>query len=271
MESEIDPEARWRQKPLVQRDSRSERTASWDSDSMVFIVKSRPDFAPGAFKHSCGKLVLRPLAIRCSGAGALYAVTHHTFPGNVRFAPSDLTLHGSVATRTRCATKYSTVQFAFLERIELPEHQANMSEDFQQDVETVGRIETVPTILEVVCRTTGMGFAAVARVTEDRWGACSVLDEIDFGLKPGGELKVETTICQEIRQSRTPVVIDNVAEDDLWCTHATPAMYGFRSYISVPIILGDGSFFGTLCAIDPRPARLNTPETIRHVPPFLPS
>ena len=39
-------------------------------------------------------------------------------------------------------------------------------------------------------------------------------------------------------------------------------MYGFQSYVSMPIILADGSFFGTLCAIDPRPARLKTPETI---------
>ena len=30
----------------------------------------------------------------------------------------------------------------------------------------------------------------------------------------------------------------------------------------MPIILADGSFFGTLCAIDPRPARLNTPQTV---------
>jgi signal transduction histidine kinase len=137
-----------------------------------------------------------------------------------------------------------------------------MAQDFQADVESVGRIEAVPTILEVVCRTTGMRFAAVARVTEDRWIACSVLDEIDFGLKPGGELKVETTICDEIRQSHQPVVIDHVAEDEVWCGHPTPAMYGFQSYISIPIILADGSFFGTLCAIDPRPARLKTPEII---------
>jgi signal transduction histidine kinase len=39
-------------------------------------------------------------------------------------------------------------------------------------------------------------------------------------------------------------------------------MYGFQSYISMPIVLSDGAFWGTLCAIDPRPARLNTPETI---------
>ncbi len=39
-------------------------------------------------------------------------------------------------------------------------------------------------------------------------------------------------------------------------------MYGFQSYISVPINLPDGRFFGTLCGIDPKPARLNTPETL---------
>jgi len=137
-----------------------------------------------------------------------------------------------------------------------------MARDFQADIERVNGIAAVPTILEVVCRTTGMGFAAVARVTEDRWIACSVLDQISFGLKPGGELKVETTICHEIRHSGEPVVINHVAEDPEWRDHACPALYGFQSYISVPIRLADGSFFGTLCAIDPRPARLNTPEVI---------
>jgi signal transduction histidine kinase len=137
-----------------------------------------------------------------------------------------------------------------------------IAQDFQADVESVSRIRAVPTILDVVCRTAGLRFAAVARVTGERWIACSVLDEIGFGLKTGGELNVESTICHEIRQSREPVIIDNVAEDEAWCRHQTPAMYGFQSYISMPIILADGSFFGTLCALDPLPARLNTPETI---------
>jgi GAF domain-containing protein len=137
-----------------------------------------------------------------------------------------------------------------------------MAEDFQSDIEAVSRISAVPRILEVVCQSTGMRFAAVARVTENHWLACSVLDEIDFGLKPGGELKIESTICNEIRQSRQPVIIDHVAQEPEWCNHATPAMYGFQSYISMPIILADGSFFGTLCAIDPLPARIKTPATI---------
>ena len=138
-----------------------------------------------------------------------------------------------------------------------------MSKDnFADDLEAVSRINAVPMILEVVCRTTGMGFAAVARVTERRWIACAVRDEIAFGLTPGGELQVATTLCDEIRDSGRAIVIDHVSEDASFCQHPTPKMYGFQSYISMPIVLPDGRFFGTLCAIDPKPARLNKPETV---------
>jgi signal transduction histidine kinase len=132
----------------------------------------------------------------------------------------------------------------------------------EKDVALVSGIEAVPRILEVICRTTGLGFAAVARVTESRWVCCSVRDEIAFGLQPGGELRVETTLCNEIRGSREPVVIEHVAEDPRFRDHPTPAMYGFQSYISVPVVRADGSFWGTLCAIDPKPARLKEPAVL---------
>ena len=136
-----------------------------------------------------------------------------------------------------------------------------MSHDFDVDIAAVQRTEAMSRILEVVCRTTGMGFAAVARVTEERWIACAVRDEIEFGLQPGGELSVATTLCNEIRHSGEALAINHVAEEQAYCGHPTPAMYGFQSYISVPIVLAGGAFFGTLCAIDPRPARVNTPCT----------
>lgn len=133
--------------------------------------------------------------------------------------------------------------------------------DHTAEIEAVAWIAIVPTILDIVCRTTGMGFAAVARVTDTRWIACGVLDNIRFGLRPGDELQVETTICHEIRQSGDPVIIDDVSTDAQYSGHPTPSSYGFQSYISMPIILRDGTFFGTLCAIDPKPRTLNTPET----------
>ncbi len=41
-------------------------------------------------------------------------------------------------------------------------------DDIQVDVQAIGRMAEVPTILEVICKTTGMGFSAVARVTDIR-------------------------------------------------------------------------------------------------------
>jgi GAF domain-containing protein len=108
-------------------------------------------------------------------------------------------------------------------------------------------------ILSEVCELTDMGFAAVARVTEDRWIACQVLDRIEFGMDPGGELKICETICDEIRDSGEAVVFDDASTDIKWSRHPVPVIYGFKSYCSFPVYLDDGSFFGTLCAIDPEP------------------
>lgn len=137
-----------------------------------------------------------------------------------------------------------------------------MAHDFQADLDAVASISVVPTILDVIQQSTGMGFVAVARVTPDRWVACQTLDLIDFGLRPGGELQVETTICHEIRQCGELVIIDDVSASEAYANHHTPLQYGFKSYISVPIYTRGNVFFGTLCAIDPNPAKLSGPATV---------
>jgi GAF domain-containing protein len=107
-----------------------------------------------------------------------------------------------------------------------------------------------------------MGFAAVARVTEDRWVACQVLDRIGFGLLPGAELEIQKTICNEIRQHAKAVVFDDAINDPSWETHPVPIFYGFRSYASFPVFLADGTFYGTLCAIDPQPRQLSSEHVL---------
>lgn len=136
-----------------------------------------------------------------------------------------------------------------------------MARSILDDLLTVQRISAVPAILQVVSETTGLRFAAVARVTEDSWTACAVLDRIEFGLKVGGELDVTTTLCSEIHASQQPIIISQVSADPGYCNHHTPQMYGFESYISVPVLRADGSFFGTLCALDPLPRDLSSPAT----------
>lgn len=135
-----------------------------------------------------------------------------------------------------------------------------LSPEFLADIAAVQHIDAVKAILSDVCRITGMGFAAVARVTDQRWIVCQVQDDIAFGLDPGDELEVGTTICDEIRGDGQAVVIDNVSAEPRWRAHHTPIMYGFKSYISVPILRADGSFFGTLCAIDPAPRATSLSE-----------
>ncbi|WP_295958484.1 ATP-binding protein [Rhodoferax sp.] len=136
------------------------------------------------------------------------------------------------------------------------------AEEILHDVALVGRIESVPTILRVLCEITGMGFAAVARVTDGTWTACSVRDEISFGLLPGGQLDVNTTLCKQVRFTRIPVVIEQASANPQYRDHITPRTYAIESYVSVPILLSDGTYFGNLCAIDPRPAPVSEPRIV---------
>ena len=133
------------------------------------------------------------------------------------------------------------------------------AEEVGNDIAAVGRIEAVPTLLQVLCDITGMRFAAVARVSAGTWTACAVHDGIGFGLESGGQLDVNTTLCKEVRETRTPIVIEHASEDPVYRTHHTPRTYAIESYVSVPIILPDGEYFGNLCAIDPLPAKLSDP------------
>lgn len=139
---------------------------------------------------------------------------------------------------------------------------SDLPEDIVRDIAAIARIDAVPSLLRVICQTTGMGFAAVARVTDGSWTACAVQDEIAFGLPAGGQLEIGSTLCRESRAALKPIAIDHVAIDPVYRDHDTPRIYGFQSYISVPIVLADGSYFGNLCAIDPKPAKVSDDRTV---------
>jgi len=60
-----------------------------------------------------------------------------------------------------------------------------------------------------------------------------------------------------------PIAFDHASEDLVYKDHQTPKLYKIESYISVPIVLRDGRYFGNLCAIDPAPAAVANARTIR--------
>lgn len=135
--------------------------------------------------------------------------------------------------------------------------------EFLEDYEAASRVSTLPKVLEVVCRTTGMGFAVLAKVTGDRWIACGVQDNINLGIGTGAELDVETTVCHTVRQLGTPLIVESTDESDDFRDHPARRIHGFRSFISVPVVLPDGRFFGTLSALDMEPRSLGGGETLR--------
>ena len=128
-------------------------------------------------------------------------------------------------------------------------------------VAAVARIDLVPTLLKVLCEMTGMRVALVARVTDKTWTACAVKDEAHFGLKPGMELAVNTTLCFDARASRAPIVIEHASADPRYYPHGAPKRYPIESYISVPIIRANGDYFGNLSTLDPRPSKV-APRTL---------
>jgi signal transduction histidine kinase len=134
--------------------------------------------------------------------------------------------------------------------------------DQSSDIAAIQSISSVQTILEAVAALTGLRFVCIARVTDDSWTTCAVLDKLDFGLKVGDGLDVATTLCEEVRDTGKPVVIDNVSTDPKYRDHHTPRIYGFQSYISIPVLRPDGGYFGTLCALDPLAAMVSDAATV---------
>ncbi|MED5424196.1 MAG: GAF domain-containing protein, partial [Pseudomonadota bacterium] len=125
-----------------------------------------------------------------------------------------------------------------------------------QDIQAIDAIEAIPHIMQILASSLNLRFICVARVTEEAWTLCAVLDNAEFGLTPGDHLDIETTFCRSVRASRKEIVINHASADEEYCDNPIPVMYGFESYFSYPIYDANGDFFGTLCGLDPEPREL---------------
>lgn len=135
--------------------------------------------------------------------------------------------------------------------------------DLQREVEAAFRIDGLPKILDAACSLVGFHRATFARVTETRWVACGIRDHDTMDICSGLELDVKTLICDDVRRTRKPVIINSVSEDPVYRDHPGPRTYNFESAISIPVYFQGGDFFGTLTALGDKPAVLDGPETLR--------
>ena len=137
-----------------------------------------------------------------------------------------------------------------------------MDKAIQHCVAEVQAISAVPDIMHTLAELTGLRFICVAHVTDATWTACAIMDQLDFGLKPGDPLDVTTTLCEDVRDTGMAIVIDSVDDSPTYRDHATPLLYGFKSYFSLPLFRPCGAYFGTLCGLDPHPASLSNKTTV---------
>ncbi len=132
--------------------------------------------------------------------------------------------------------------------------------DFQGDIEIMANSDTIRVILETVMLATGMRWAAVARVTKDRWVACRTADDLAFGMAEGDEIAIDQTFCNSVRQNGEWILFDDASKNPLYADHPITRQFGIVSYLSVPVLRADGAFFGTLCALDTVPRKIEGPR-----------
>jgi hypothetical protein len=68
-----------------------------------------------------------------------------------------------------------------------------MQTQINNDIDFVSRIAAVNMILKTLQSLTEMRISLVARVTDDSWSACAVLDQAGFGINTGDQLELSTT------------------------------------------------------------------------------
>jgi signal transduction histidine kinase len=126
-----------------------------------------------------------------------------------------------------------------LNEIRLP---SQMAPGMAGDIVTLGTLGAIPILLQVLCDSTGMGFAVLACATGSGWTAGAVEDRIGLGVRCGDEFNIEAA-------PKHCFVLRHGAEQQ------TP----LARYLWVPILLAEGRYLGNLCVVDPRPANPTPP------------
>jgi signal transduction histidine kinase len=135
------------------------------------------------------------------------------------------------------------------------------SQDVACAVAAIGRIDVVPTLLKVLCEMTGLRFAAVAGVEDGTWTAYAVKDDLSLGVQPGCELSFMANLGFDARAARLPIMFEQPGMDS-GPDPGDPTLRRIKSFISVPIIIGSGRHFVTLCALDWNPTSIREPRIV---------
>jgi DNA-binding NarL/FixJ family response regulator/signal transduction histidine kinase len=114
--------------------------------------------------------------------------------------------------------------------------------------------------LELLADLIGIGLTMIHRLEGDSLIISHACDRIGLGIKVPVSVPRSYTFCDTVLASLEPLIVHDADNEPRWRQLPGKLMVGTRSYISVPILLGDGQVFGTLCAHDRRVLELGQAE-----------
>ncbi len=96
----------------------------------------------------------------------------------------------------------------------------------------------------------GFQLAMMTRVNGDVWQVLQVEDQ-GYGVQAGDLLRWGDSFCARMVSGEGPMVTANVGRVPAYVEAPVARELTINSYIGIPVCRGDGSLFGTLCAIHP--------------------
>jgi DNA-binding NarL/FixJ family response regulator/signal transduction histidine kinase len=106
----------------------------------------------------------------------------------------------------------------------------------------------------------GISLTMIHRLEGDTIVVSHACDRIGLGIELPISVPRSYTFCDAVLASLEPLIVPDADADPHWRDLPGKQIVGTRSYISVPILLGNGRVFGTLCAHDRRVLELGQTE-----------
>jgi diguanylate cyclase len=118
--------------------------------------------------------------------------------------------------------------------------------------------DTAREVLSFLRHRLGFDLWMVTRADGDDWTVLHCEDH-GYQIRPGKVLIWSDSFCSHMVKGLGPRIAPNVGLVPCYAAAPISRQLTINSYIGVPLLLSDGSLFGTLCAIDPS----TQPEKIR--------
>jgi EAL domain-containing protein (putative c-di-GMP-specific phosphodiesterase class I) len=108
--------------------------------------------------------------------------------------------------------------------------------------------QQVADLLRTAKSSLGLSVAFLSRLDGSNQFLEVVETSVPFLFKEGATQRQETTFCQAILDGKLPAVIPDVTAFPEAMKLPAARLPRIRSYVSVPVVLSDGSLYGTFCA-----------------------